>query len=79
MSSANIPPPNPGGQPNRPSPTVTVDNYWAEADQILQRLSETLKERPAIDDPNRRVDTGIWWVKIISLHLKFNWVIERFQ
>ncbi|KAF5571672.1 hypothetical protein FPANT_13514 [Fusarium pseudoanthophilum] len=77
MSSASIRPPNTGSQPNRPSPTV--DNYWAEADEILQRLSETLKERPATGDPNRRVDTGIWWVKIISLRLKFNWVIDRFQ
>ncbi|KAF5544894.1 cytochrome P450 monooxygenase [Fusarium napiforme] len=79
MLSANIPPPNPRGQRNRPSLTLTVDNYWAEADKIPQRLLETLKERPAIDDPNRRVDTGIWWVKIISLRLKFNWVIDRFQ
>ncbi|KAF5616462.1 uncharacterized protein FTJAE_12955 [Fusarium tjaetaba] len=79
MSFANGPLPNPSGQPNRPSLTLNVDNYWVEADEILQRLSETLKERPAIEDPNRRVDTGIWWVKIISLRLKFNWVIDRFQ
>ncbi|KAF5967843.1 hypothetical protein FCOIX_11683 [Fusarium coicis] len=52
MSSANIPPPNPGCQPVRPSPTLTVDNYWAEANGILQRLSETLKERAATKDPN---------------------------
>ncbi|KAF5976827.1 hypothetical protein FBULB1_6781 [Fusarium bulbicola] len=51
--------PDPGGQPNRSEQAKTADDYWAEADEILNSLTDILKERPTAVDPSKRVDTSI--------------------
>ncbi|EXM16544.1 hypothetical protein RAB80_015298 [Fusarium oxysporum f. sp. vasinfectum] len=79
MSFAKNPPPDPGGQPNRLNQAKAADDYWAEADEIIARLTDTLKDRPETDDLTRRADAAIWWMKLVSLRLKFSWVMHRFQ
>ncbi|KAF5673546.1 ATP synthase F1 [Fusarium circinatum] len=50
--------PDPGGQPNRSDQAKTADDYWAEADKILNSLTNILEERPTAGDPSKRVDTA---------------------
>ncbi|SCV57790.1 uncharacterized protein FFB14_15325 [Fusarium fujikuroi] len=58
--------------PSLSNKAKTADDYRAEADEILNRLRDVLKERPEADVPSQCVSTIMWWEEIISMRLRFN-------
>lgn len=71
MPSAENPP-----QSNK---AKTADDYRAEADEILNRLRDVLKERPEADVPSQCVSAITWWKEIISMRLRSNYRMDRFH